>query len=153
MRTEIHEEGERRLFPVSHTCTHTHGNKRKLSRREIVIVYLCMRRHGSRYSARFPRGKEKIARELSIKDMIIGCCWVRRFSKGTPMLLSRPPSYTTIWLSLSRSASTSLFCPRDEKSGFFKKIRFRSLFLFSFFSTCVFPPLEFATIATKVYLL
>lgn len=71
-------------FPVSHTCTHTHGNKRKLSRREIVIVYLCMRRHGSRYSARFPRGKEKIARELSIKDMIIGCCWVRRFSKAHP---------------------------------------------------------------------
>lgn len=126
-------------FPISHTYTHTHGNKRKLSRREIVIVYLCMRRHGSRYSARFPRGKEKIARELSIKDMIIGCCWVRRFSKAHPRCC-RVLTHTTIWLSLSRSISTSLFCPRDEKSGFFDFSGYASArsLPFIFLLTCVF---------------
>lgn len=50
--------------------------------------------------------------------MIIGYCWVRRFSQGTPPLLSRPHSYTAIWLSLCKSASTFLFRPRDERSDF-----------------------------------
>lgn len=139
-------------FPVLHTHTHTHGNKRKLSRREIVIVYLCMRRHGSRYSARFPRGKEKIARELSIKDMIIGCCWVRRFSKAHPCCcriltpirrygypsLGRPPPLSSVHVAKN---------PAFDFSGY---AYFRSFF---FFLNTRFPLLESDTIATKVYLL
>jgi len=45
--------------------TYIHGNKRKLSRREIVIIYSYMRRCGSRYSAlNFHEKKKKIARGI-----------------------------------------------------------------------------------------
>lgn len=154
---EVRKERERSFSSLTHIHLFTHGNKRKFSRREIVIVYLCMRRHGSRYSTRFPRGKEKIARELSIRDMIIGCCWVRRFSKAHPCCcriftpirrygypsLGRPPPLSSFRVTKN---------PAFDFSGFttLVRTRFRSFF---FFKYAHFSFLAFDIIAANVCLL
>lgn len=106
----------------------SHGNKRKLSRREIVIVYSCVYPprldiarssvHITRALSTLPRGKEKTKKqlELSIRDMII---WLLGDGSPRHTHVSRPHSYSDMIILLGpQPLCIPPFFTFDEKSGF-----------------------------------